>query len=167
MLVLPPSLVEKGLGLRVREERDRPFLRALFGSARVDAEILAQWPAEQREPFLDQQFRFQTAHFDQAYPDADNFVIELDGTPIGRLILGRGPGDWEVIDIAFAPAARGHGIGQALLEAVQAATAAAGAPGISLMVQHGNRAQNLYRRLGFALGEDTGSHIAMRWTAAS
>lgn len=42
-------------------------------------------------------------------------VVEVDGRPVGRLIVDRRPGDIRVVDISLVPHARGAGIGTRLL----------------------------------------------------
>jgi ribosomal protein S18 acetylase RimI-like enzyme len=165
---LPGSLAREGFFLRPASESDRAFQRALFGTARPDAQFLAAWPAEQREPFLDSQFHFQSIHYAQHHAGADFLILEQGGVAIGRLILDRTGRDWCVVDIALAPQTRGQGIGTKVLLAVQDAARAAGAAGIELSVEIMNGgAYALYARLGFVAGEDpdNGAHIPMRWRA--
>jgi RimJ/RimL family protein N-acetyltransferase len=165
---LPENLAREGLSLRAARESDRAFQRALFAAARPDAPFLAAWPAEQREPFLDSQFHFQSVHYAQHHAGADFLILEQGGAPIGRLILDRTGRDWCVVDIALVPQTRGQGIGTKVLRAVQDAVGAAGAAGIELSVEIMNGgAHALYARLGFVAGEDpdNGAHIPMRWAA--
>jgi len=166
MFALPDSLAREGLALRAASESDRAFQRALFAASRPDAPVLAAWPAEQREPFLDSQFHFQSLHYAQHHAAADFLILEQEGAPIGRLILDRSGSDWMVVDIALMPQMRGQGIGTRLMQAVQGGARAAGAGGVSLSVEVMNGgAYALYARLGFVAGEDpdSGSHIPMRW----
>lgn len=60
---------------------------------------------------------------------------------------------WNVHDVAVVPAARGRGVGRALLEQVLADATAAGATAVSLEVREDNApARKLYASLGF--GDD-------------
>jgi ribosomal protein S18 acetylase RimI-like enzyme len=168
MFVLPESMAREGFALRPAGEEDRAFQRALFAASRTDAPFLAAWPAEQREPFLDSQFHFQTVHYAQAHAGADFLILERDGTPLGRLILDRAGGDWMIVDIAVVPQLRGQGIGTRLLRAVQDGARTAGVSGVVLSVEVMNgAAYALYQRLGFVPRQDIemGSHIPMRWDA--
>ncbi|MEJ0026240.1 MAG: GNAT family N-acetyltransferase [Rhizomicrobium sp.] len=153
--------------MRDAEAGDVPFLRALFGSARPDAQVLASWPAQQRELFLDDQFRFQSMHYRRVYEHADFLIVEREGKPVGRLILDRRPDDWRIVDISLLPQSRGRGLGTALLRAVQREAVSAGAKTVSLSVENANPARALYARLGFVEGEDGGTHLAMAWPAVS
>ena len=169
MFVLPESMGREGFALRPSGEEDRAFQRVLFAASRTDAPFLAVWPSEQREPFLDSQFHFQSIHFAQAHAGADFLILERDGAPLGRLILDRTGADWMVVDIAMVPERRGQGIGTRLLRAVQEGARAAGASGVVLSVEVMNgAAYALYARLGFVAGQDVemGTHIPMRWDAA-
>ena len=168
MFALPDSLAREGLALRPAADGDRAFQRALFAASRADAVFLAAWPAAQREPFLDQQFHFQSVHYARFHAGADFLILERHGAPIGRLILEHDTPDWHIVDIALAPQTRGQGVGGAVLRALQDGVRAAGAAGIMLNVEVMNDgAQRLYRRMGFVPREDNGSHIEMYWAAAS
>lgn len=161
---LSADVTKQGVTVRAAGPGDRPFFRALFATARVDAPILAQWPAAQREPFLDSQFLFQERHYGMVHAGADYLAIERHGELAGRLILDRAAKDWCIVDIALAPALRGSGLGALLLKEVQAAAKEQGAERIVLHVEIGNRARALYERLGFVETDDVGTHIAMEWT---
>lgn len=166
MIALPRAWAERGYALRPARARDRDFQRALFGLCRLDAPFLAQWPAEQRGPFLDSQFALQDTHYRRYFDGADYLIVTHAGTRIGRLILHRTPRHWQLVDIGLMPQARGQGFGEALLRALQAACAKAGAETLGLQVEFGNRALRLYKRLGFVESENRDTHIAMEWRAA-
>jgi len=122
------------------------------------------WPPEQKAAFFDQQFAFQHRHYLAVFPDAHFLVVDCDGEPVGRLYLQCGAEQWHIIDIGLLPERRGHGMGSALLSAIQREAARAGATAVLLSVeQHNARAQALYRNLGFRVVQDGGSHIRMAW----
>lgn len=154
-----------GLTLRPAEPGDRAFFRALFATTRLDAPILAQWPAAERDLFLDSQFQFQDQHYRSVYAAADFLVIARHGAPVGRLILERGEQTWLIVDIGLAPELRGQGLGETLMKAIQRGAAAAGAARVYLNVEVDNRARRFYARLGFVETDDSesGTHIAMEW----
>ncbi len=157
------SLSAGDVTLRAARDGDAAFFRALFETARPDAAILAAWPEAARQAFLDQQFHFQTTHYARAYPGADRCVVVKDGAPIGRLILGRTPDEWCVVDIALLPAWRGAGIGTLLLRSVQSAACEARASAVQLTVDMHNPARGLYERLGFAAAEEEIPNVIMVW----
>ncbi len=166
MFALSDEAARDGLTLRPAEPGDRAFFRALFATTRLDAPILAQWPAAERDRFLDSQFQFQDQHYRGVYAAADFLVIAQHGAPAGRLILERGAETWLIVDIGLLPQLRGRGLGETLLKAIQRGAAAAGAASVTLNVEVGNRARDLYTRLGFAETDDSGTHIAMEWRSS-
>jgi len=161
-LTLPAAFASEGLSLRPASDADLAFERALFETARTDAALMAPWPEDVRRPFLDQQFHFQTVHYARAYPDAERSIVLSQAEPIGRLILDRPGGTWTLVDIALMPAWRSKGIGGALVAAILAAAATAGAR-VSLSVEAINPARALYERLGFVVVEEQLPHLVMEW----
>lgn len=166
MITVPAEWVREGYELRPAGADDRAFQRVLFGHCRPDAIFLAQWPQAQRDAFLDSQFAAQDLHYRSYFADADVLIVTRHGTSAGRLIVDKGPRGWRLIDIGLMPDHRGHGLGAALLRAVQAACAAVGAETLGLHVDAANRARGLYARLGFAETGDSGAYIEMSWQAA-
>lgn len=83
-------------------------------------------------------------------------VVALDGPaeaprPLGFALMRRAADEAELLAIGVLPAARGQGLGQALLDAVLADAAAGGTRVLFLEVAIDNRpACALYRRAGFA-----------------
>lgn len=150
----PPSERMRAFGLSVRPARiaDLPFLRALYASTRARELALVRWPAAQRDAFLADQFRLQHLHFTRFHADADFWVIEqrLAAGAIGRLYLDRSARIWRIVEIALMPAARGQGLGGALLDWVQRAAGEHHAGGVDLHVAITNpAAAALYARHGF------------------
>jgi ribosomal protein S18 acetylase RimI-like enzyme len=85
-----------------------------------------------------------------------NLVASLDGSDVGMLSgIEEIPGTVEVISVWVAPAARGQGVGDAMLEAVLAWADDRDAQRVVLTVTEDNAAaQRLYGRQGFvATGE--------------
>lgn len=157
----PP--VPADVALRSATGTDLGFLRALYGELRADELARVPWPEPLKRSFLDQQFALQHRHYVAHHPAADFLVIERAGRAVGRLYLDRGGADWQLIDLGLLAAARGGGLGGALLRRVQALAGACGA-NLALHVQRDNlRARALYERLGFRAGALAGHHLAMRW----
>jgi ribosomal protein S18 acetylase RimI-like enzyme len=112
------------------------------------------------------QFQAQDRHYREQYPQADFYVIERAGAPVGRLYLDRGPDQLRVIDISLVTAQRDQGIGTTLLRDLQAEAQRDGRR-VVLSVAIDNRARSLYRRLGFVESDSHGMHIGMRWPAGA
>ncbi|MGO4701979.1 GNAT family N-acetyltransferase [Dyella sp. 2RAB6] len=160
---LPP-----GLSWREARNDDLPFFRLLYADIRAAELAFTPWPDAVRQSFLDSQFVLQHQHYTAHYQPADYLVIEDGGEPIGRLYVYCNEHEANVIDIALLSATRGRGIGSALLRLVQQAAQHGGLPSVVLHVEHRNSgARRLYERMGFALEEDIGSHLRMRWMAAA
>lgn len=163
---LSAALLAQGFVLRPETEADIPFLLQLFASTRE--EELASWPwsAEQKAAFLAQQFQAQRYHYRNFIAGCTFDVIEHNGKPAGRLYLQAQPSCLHIVDVALLPAWRGHGLGAALLEGLQAAGRVRG-KGVSTFVEKFNPALRLYRRFGFAEIADHGVYLEMEWRPES
>jgi ribosomal protein S18 acetylase RimI-like enzyme len=152
----------RGLSLRPVADADLPFLARLYASTRTDELAPVPWTDAAKAAFLDQQFRAQHAHYQAHYPGAAWWVIERDGTPIGRLYRAKWSAEHRIIDIALLPAHRRQGLGAALMHDLCDEAYAAG-KAVSIHVEKNNPAMTLYRRLGFVTVEDKGVYDLMRW----
>lgn len=150
------------LALRLQDERDGAFLRALYVSRRW-AEVSAApgLSDAQRLAFLHSQAELQQQHYTRHYPDADFFIIEQQGQPAGRLCLLLGADEARIVDIALLPEWQATGNGSALIQAVLALTDAR-AQACCLSVDIMNPAQRLYARLGFVTCGQQGPYLQMR-----
>lgn len=93
-------------------------------------------------------------------PGSHNIIAVLDGQPAG-MVSGvpsdDEPGAAELISMWVTPAARGQGVGDRLIRAVEEWARQAGAGVLKLAVSDGNEnAVALYRRSGFADTGETG-----------
>ncbi|MFF3446721.1 GNAT family N-acetyltransferase [Streptomyces sp. NPDC002667] len=85
-------------------------------------------------------------------PGAHDLVALLDGLPVGIAsgVPGEGPEDVELISMWVAPTARGKGVGDYLIRAVELWGAERGATTLRVSVMPDNRkATALYERHGF------------------
>jgi ribosomal protein S18 acetylase RimI-like enzyme len=147
---LADSLTESvgAVTLRAIRPGDLDFLLDLYGSTREDELGLLQWAAPEWASFIGQQFAAQDRHYRASYPDGRFEIVELGGSPVGRLYVVRLPDQLHIIDIALMPSYRGRGIGSTLLAALLAEADEAGVA-VTLHVRPHNRARRLYERLGF------------------
>lgn len=104
------------------------------------------------------QHRAREASYRQQFPGAEDCVVLVDGSPVGRLLVAREPGLTRVVDIALVPGVRGRGIGTAVLRAVLGA----GVP-VRLHVEMGNPARRLYERLGFTVRAEAPPYQELEW----
>jgi ribosomal protein S18 acetylase RimI-like enzyme len=160
---LPAALADRGFVLRPETEADIPFLRRLYASTRwEELAVVTDWSDAQKLAFLDSQFSFQRHHYRTYYPATSWGLLEHHSAPAGRLYVHREPATLLVMDIALLPDWRGRGIGTALMQWV-CAQARAEDKSVTISVEKFNRAQTLYRRLGFREIEDGGIHWGMEW----
>jgi len=89
-------------------------------------------------------------------------VLTIDGRVCGHGVLSVGYGieyggrDTFLEEIYIVPKCRGFGLGRILIEALEANARDAGCRAVHLEVMAGNRAEHLYRRMGYA---DRGSML--------
>jgi GNAT superfamily N-acetyltransferase len=147
---------------RPAQAEDAAFELALFASTRADEVAAWGWTAEQAAWFLRMQFNARQHSYAQAYPAADDQIIQVGERPVGRLLVDRADDTWALVDIALLPEAQGAGIGTALLLHLQAEAASLGKP-LRLTAEKRGRAAQWYARLGFEpVGEDD-FYVAMVW----
>lgn len=153
--------------LRPITDADLDFLHRLYATTREDELAQVDWTQEQKAAFVSQQFHAQHRYWQENYTNASWDVIELDGTPIGRLYVARWPNDIRIVDIALVPEQRGGGIGTGLLRELLAEGDASGRK-VSIHVEIFNPARRLYERLGFVQAGDRGVYLLMeRYPAAA
>jgi len=160
---MPPRLDAAailGLCLRPVEAADAPFVASLYASTRADEVARFGWPAGNQRAFLSQQCEAQELYFRSRYPDAEWLIVERDGAAVGRLYLEQSAQALHVIDISLVPAARGQGLGAALLADIVAAAAAAGRKA-TMHVERSNPARRLYARLGFVVVGETDAYLLL------
>ena len=146
--------------LRRSTAADRALLEAVYRSTREAELTLVQWDDAAKRAFVAQQFAAQDKHYREHYPGATLDVIEADGEPAGRLYVHWGDSDIRIMDIALLPTFRGRGIGTRLLRELLDAGRAS-RRSVSIHVERGNPAQNLYERLGFRPVAEHGIYVLM------
>lgn len=148
--------------LRPAKARDEAFLLEVYASTREEELKVTGWTPEQKHEFCLMQGQAQLAHYRRHYPSASYEVIEVGGTPVGRLFVDRWPAEIRIMDIALLSRHRGRGTGTWLLERLRA-EAKASSKKLSIHVERMNPALRLYFRLGFGLAEDKGVYYLMEW----
>jgi ribosomal protein S18 acetylase RimI-like enzyme len=149
-----------GIELRPATHEDRDFLRELYASTRARELAPVPWTDAEKDAFVAAQFDAQDAAYRGAYPDGEFLVVLEQGKPLGRLYVGRLPGELRVIDVTLIPAQRGQGIGTALMRWVIGRADHDGLTA-TLHVEPWNPAKRLYERLGFATVELRGIYEFM------
>lgn len=146
-----------GISYRPMTDGDLPFVAALYASTRAEEVAATGWPPAAQAAFLDQQHRAQHAHYRAVHPDGEWLLIERAGEPIGRLYLAEEEGRLLLMDISLLPAARGMGLGTAILTDLLAGERRAA----TLHVERANPARRLYERFGFAVVEEGPIYLRM------
>jgi GNAT superfamily N-acetyltransferase len=146
----------------VRAEEDLPFLAQVYASTRLEEVAGTGWPPEMQRSFLLHQFEAQHRHYRGTYHGAEWLVVERGGEPVGRLYIEEWADQIRLIDIALLPAARGGGIGSAILADLKGMAETAGKP-LTIHVEKNNPAMALYLRLGFARIDEHGLYDLMEW----
>ncbi|MBN9518952.1 GNAT family N-acetyltransferase [bacterium] len=150
------------VALRPAGPDDAEFLYRVYASTRYEELAPAGWPPEQVEAFLRMQFRAQSKHYREYFPDASFDVVVCGAAAAGRLYVDRRADEIRIVDIALLPEFRRAGVGTCLLTGLLSEAAAAGVP-VRINVEANNPAQGLYRRLGFERTGTTGVYDLMQW----
>jgi len=159
--VRPIKWAHSSLVLRTATDDDKPFLERLFVAVRETEPGICDLPSAMRTPFLVSQYLAQDRHY-ASYAHKDFAIVEHDGRPVGRLYLSQTMNEIRVVDISLLPEVSGSGLGSTLLAGVQRRARALG-KGVSLSVAMNNRAQRLYRRLGFVETAQATPYLHMAW----
>jgi len=137
------------VSLRPVRPDDREFLFNLYAGTRLEELAAFGWNPPQQEAFLRMQFNAQQQWYVTAYSKAEEQIVMLGETAIGRMIVNRESGGAAtLVDISLLPEHRGHGIGGALLRDLIAQCSQEGLA-LKLQVLRNNPAARLYERLGF------------------
>ncbi len=154
------------LTLRPETQADLPFRFQLFIRSRPPEWDQVFLPVDQLTQLMNQQFWAQTETYLARFPEARFDIIELDGEPIGRIVVNR-PGDCiHIVDQAIVPTLRGQGLGTAIMRQLMDEAATEGLF-MTLKVSNANDpSMRLYSRLGFEVLTESLEYIEMTWRAA-
>jgi ribosomal protein S18 acetylase RimI-like enzyme len=153
---LPPDL-----RLRPAKLIDRAVRSVFYAEMRAVERTATAWSESMWEAFVADQFRLRELHYQQRFPRADVMMIEARGGAGGRFatvgtvtidmkMSANGPRVARIVTIEVGIAARGHGIGTRIVEALAAGARAAGAGRLDLCVAVNNAAAiRFYERIGF------------------
>ncbi len=153
------------IALRSVTDDDDDFLRRVFSSTRGDV-LAAPLSADERDTFLDFQYRAQRSDYERRFPRAQHSIVLVEGEPHGRVWIDRNPDEIRLLDIALLPEHQGRGTGRVLLERLVDEARVAGRPLRHSVASNNPDALRFYRRLGFTVIDDLGMYMLMEWTAA-
>lgn len=148
-------------------DADAAFLFALFASTRT--EDMARMPLDENGKMflLRMQFRSMMASYRQQFPNARFEIVELDGTPIGRLVTDVQADCVYYVDIALLPARRGGGIATTLMTAVLEEPKRLGLPGRVKVMTTNVASLRLCQRLGMTVRAETPPFVELEWRAGN
>lgn len=148
---------------RVIHDSDKKFLTKLYSDSRAWELEYTNWTDKARDDFMGRQFDLQDKSYKLNYIGAVHRIIQLDNLDIGRLIVNRLDDLMHIIDLTILISHQGHGIGSDILKSL-INEAQGGKVPVTLSVEKGNPAINLYQRLGFKQTSIAGNHISLKWT---
>jgi len=140
------------------------FLRSVYKSTRYEEMAMSGWPQAEIETFLNQQFQFQHQGYTTTYTEAQFYIILIDNQKAGRLYIEYWPKEIRLIDLALLPEFRGTGSGSAIINILKAEAIKLERP-LSLNVETVNRAQSLYKRMGFKEKTNDDVYMLMEYDA--
>ncbi len=152
--------VDIPIALRRVVPEDEAFLEAVYASTRAEEMAIVPWTAEQKLAFVQMQYRAQRESYRNEYPEAQTYVIEQGGEPIGRMIIDRSTDVILLMDITLLPEHRNRGIGTMLMRELMDEADREHRP-VQLHVEDFNPARNLYLRLGFVKTGEAGIYSEM------
>lgn len=149
--------------LRPVKALDQDLLLRIYASTRADEMAVVPWTDEQKHEFVTMQFRAQRADYESRFPDSEHSIIVADGRDVGRVWIDRRSDEIRLLDIAILAEHRNRGLGQVMLERLQAEAEAAGSALRHSVYNTNDDALRLYERMGFVVVEDFETHVLMEW----
>jgi ribosomal protein S18 acetylase RimI-like enzyme len=153
--------------LRPAVQADEPFLHALYRDRRMPELAPLPWGPDERQAFVDMQFRAQQSGYAARFPQADHWIVTVadhDGgepTAIGRLLVDRRPDEHRIVDLVILTGWRCRGIGTALMRSAMADADADAVPVRLAAAAHDERLVYWYMNLGFVAIGSAGVNVAM------
>jgi len=153
------------LTLRPERDDDRAFRYGLFCQSRPPEWDTVPLHPQVREELMRHQFEAQTKGYRAQFPHARFDIIELDGAPIGRIVVDRPSDMVHLVDQAIVPSWRNKGLGTTIMRTLMDEVRAHALP-LRLMVGSSNDPSlRLYLRLGFVPIASTPMYIELEWKA--
>jgi ribosomal protein S18 acetylase RimI-like enzyme len=149
--------------LRDATPGDRDFLFQVFAAAGPALELQALPDSPLRAQLIQTQFNGWHAGYSAQYGAAGLKIIEVSANPCGYVWLHDQEGEQRIVDLAFAPAARGKGLGAALVQSLVDAAHAAGKPMRASVAKSNNGSLRFNLRLGAIIIGETPTHWAIEW----
>ncbi len=141
---------------------DEAFLLAVYASTRTSEMALLPWTNEQKDAFVEMQFRAQYSYYREHFQDAAYKLILQNGERVGRIFVLRGKHEIRILDITILPQHRNAGIGTPLIEWLMKEGAETGRV-VQVYVESFNPSCRLFERLGFSVVKEDGLNLLLQW----
>jgi hypothetical protein len=137
-----------GLTLRPERPDDEALIFRIFVASKALETDGMPLPQFQKDFLLKQQHVSQLYNWRHLYPSLEQWIIESDGEPVGRLIFSNLPDEIQVHDLAMLPGRVGVGGGKIVIKDVIFAEAIRTGKIARASVVPYNPVRRLYVRLG-------------------
>lgn len=153
--------------LRPERPEDESFLLRLFTLNNIGILHQAGLPQEMIDQLIVMQHRSQTATYRGMFPDAQFWIVEHGGAPIGRYIEHDEENAIYIVDVALLPDHQAAGIGPALVRDTQRACGSRGRGTRAKVMVTNEPSLKMLRRLGFVETEtDAHAYTTLFWHPA-
>lgn len=142
---------------------DESFLFQLYASTRSEEIALWGWDEATSHSFLMLQWTAQQKSYAAQYPEMDHRIIELDHLRIGRIIISHNEHSITLVDLSLLAEYRNHNYGTILLQQLQHEATKYNKK-LHLSVLKTNRANSLYKRMGFIFMGCNDLYNFLEWT---
>lgn len=149
--------------LRDATPGDRDFLFQVFAAAGPAMELQALPDSPLRAQLIQIQFQGWHTGYSTQYGTGGLKIIEESAVPCGYVWLADQEGEQRIVDLAFAPAARGKGLGSTLVQSLVSAAHAAGKPMRASIAKSNGGSLRFNVRLGAIIASETPTHWAIEW----
>jgi ribosomal protein S18 acetylase RimI-like enzyme len=149
--------------LRAATPGDRDFLFQVFTAAGPALELQFLPESPLRSQLLQTQFDGWRAGYSAQYGAGGLKIVEESGVPFGYVWLYEEEEEQRIVDLAFAPAARGKGLGTTLVNRLVAAAHAVGKPMRASVAKSNDGSLRFNLRLGAVITSETPTHWAIEW----
>jgi len=151
------------LTMRPETADDKNFLFLLFAGSKRDETAMMPLDDAGKQFLLDVQFRSMMASYRREFPNARFEIVELDGTPAGRLVTDVQADCVYYVDIALLPDRQGGGIATALMIAVLEEPRRLGLPGRVKVLATNAASLRLCRRIGMTVRQEIPPFVELEW----
>lgn len=149
--------------LRDATPGDREFLYQVFAAAGPALELQFLPESPLRSQLIRTQFDGWRAGYSAQYGAGGLKVIEASAVRSGYVWLYEEEGEQRIVDLAFAPDARGKGLGTAVVNMLVSAAHAAGKPMRASVAKSNDGSLRFNLRSGAVITGETATHWAIEW----